>query len=91
MDFSQLYDPALDEYVPEALDFLSQFSFDSMVNGLSTPEGLAKARYLDSLFMAARWRAEGNPAELAIFPASPHGFTAFPTKMTRAAIKRTDA
>ena len=49
MDFSQLYDPALDEYVPEALDFLSQFSFDSMVNDLSTPEGLAQARDLDSL------------------------------------------
>ena len=49
MDLSQLYDPALDEYVPEALDFLSQFSFDSMVNDLSTPEGLAKARDLDSL------------------------------------------
>lgn len=49
MDLSQLYDPALDEYVPEALEFLSQFSFDSMVNDLSTPEGLAQARDLDSL------------------------------------------
>lgn len=49
MDLSQLYDPALDEYVPEALDFLSQFSFDSMAPDLSTPEGLAQARDLDSL------------------------------------------
>ncbi len=49
MDLSQLYDPALDEYVPEALEFLSKFSFDSMVNDLSTPEGLSQARDLDSL------------------------------------------
>ena len=47
--------------------------------------------YDDSLFMAARWRASGNPAELAIYPASPHGFTVFPTKMTQAANDRTDA
>ena len=47
--------------------------------------------YDDSLFMAARWRADGNPAELAIYPASPHGFTAFPTKLTEAANQRTDA
>lgn len=47
--------------------------------------------YDDSLFMAARWRAAGNPTELAIYPASPHGFTAIPTKMTRAANDRTDA
>ncbi|MCY3960409.1 MAG: alpha/beta hydrolase fold domain-containing protein [bacterium] len=116
MDLSQLYAPALDEYVPEALDFLSKFSFDSMANDMSTPEGLAQARdldslggdlndlcpalftvgtldylYDDSLFMAARWRTSGNPSELAIFPASPHGFTVFPTKMTRAANDRTDA
>ncbi len=49
MDFSQLYDPALDEYVPEALDILSKFSFDSEGNDLSTPEGLARARDLESL------------------------------------------
>ncbi len=163
MDLSQLYDPALDEYVPEALDFLSKFSFDSAVTDLSTPEGLAQARdldslgggilasavlddvdictytgaagdelelrvfapdgparavyldisplyadlnhlcpalfsvgtldylYDDSLFMAARWRAADNPAELAIYPASPHGFSVFPTKMTQAANDRTDA
>lgn len=47
--------------------------------------------YDDSLFMAARWRAADNPAELAIYPASPHGFTVFPTKMTKAANNRTDA
>jgi acetyl esterase/lipase len=35
----------------------------------------------DSLFMAARWQAAGNEAELQVYPASPHGFTAFPTRM----------
>lgn len=49
MDLSQLYDPALDEFVPEALDFLSKFSFDSAASDLSTPEGLAQARDLESL------------------------------------------
>ena len=47
--------------------------------------------YDDSLFMASRWRADGNPAELAIYPASPHGFTMFPTKITQAANDRVDA
>jgi acetyl esterase len=44
--------------------------------------------YDDSLFMATRWRAAGNEAHLAIYPASPHGFTSFPTAMGRAARAR---
>jgi acetyl esterase/lipase len=32
----------------------------------------------DSLFMAARWRAAGNPAELAVYSGGVHGFNAFP-------------
>jgi acetyl esterase len=28
----------------------------------------------DTLFMAARWQAAGNPAELAIYPGAPHEF-----------------
>lgn len=47
--------------------------------------------YDDSLFMAARWRAAGNHAELAVHPASPHGFTSFPTAMARAARDRITA
>jgi acetyl esterase/lipase len=39
----------------------------------------------DSLFMAARWRAAGNEAELDIWPESAHGFTAFPLALARAA------
>lgn len=47
--------------------------------------------YDDSLFMAMRWRAAGNEAELAVYPASPHGFTSFPTAMARAARARITA
>jgi acetyl esterase/lipase len=32
----------------------------------------------DSLFMATRWLAAGNPAELAVYPGGVHGFDAFP-------------
>ena len=42
----------------------------------------------DSLFMAARWEAAGNAAELAVYPESEHGFTGFPTGMARAARAR---
>jgi acetyl esterase/lipase len=42
----------------------------------------------DSLFMAARWEAAGNEAELAVYPESEHGFTGFPTGMARAARAR---
>jgi acetyl esterase/lipase len=42
----------------------------------------------DSLFMAARWELAGNPAELAVYPESEHGFTGFPTGMARAARAR---
>jgi acetyl esterase len=42
----------------------------------------------DSLFMAARWRAAGGEAELAIYPESVHGFAAFPTQMAQAARNR---
>jgi acetyl esterase/lipase len=44
--------------------------------------------YDDSLFMAARWRAAGNEAEVAIYPACVHGFTMFPTKLARLANER---
>jgi acetyl esterase len=39
----------------------------------------------DSLFMAARWQAAGNDAELRVWPESTHGFTAFPIELARAA------
>jgi acetyl esterase len=39
----------------------------------------------DSLFMAARWRAAGNDAELQVWPDSIHGFNAFPIRLARQA------
>jgi acetyl esterase len=39
----------------------------------------------DSLFMAARWRAAGNEAELEVWPEAIHGFNAFPLRLARAA------
>jgi acetyl esterase/lipase len=39
----------------------------------------------DSLFMEARWRAAGAPAELRVWPEAIHGFNAFPLKVTAAA------
>jgi acetyl esterase/lipase len=44
--------------------------------------------YDDSLFMAARWHAAGNETELAVYPESVHGFTAFPAEMARIATRR---
>ena len=35
----------------------------------------------DSLFMAARWEAACNRADLAVYPDSIHGFVAFPTEL----------
>ncbi|HEY7069523.1 MAG TPA: hypothetical protein VH479_05395, partial [Acidimicrobiales bacterium] len=35
----------------------------------------------DSLFMAARWDAAGNHAEIVVCPESIHGFTGFPNSI----------
>jgi len=42
----------------------------------------------DSLFMAARWQAAGNEAELRVWPESVHGFNLFPLALARAANER---
>jgi acetyl esterase/lipase len=39
----------------------------------------------DSLFMAARWRAAGNRAELVVYPGGVHAFTAFPIPLATSA------
>jgi acetyl esterase len=39
----------------------------------------------DSLFMAARWRAAGNQAEVRVWPQALHGFGAYPLEIARAA------
>jgi acetyl esterase/lipase len=43
----------------------------------------------DSLFMAARWTAAGNAAELAIYPGGVHAFNAFPLGLAAEANERT--
>jgi len=42
----------------------------------------------DSLFMAERWRAAGNRAEVAVYPEGVHGFNAYPTGLARKANAR---
>ena len=44
----------------------------------------------DTLFMAARWRAAGNPVTLFVAPDMPHGFMAFPCGITSAWAQETD-
>ena len=39
----------------------------------------------DSLFMAERWRAAGNRAEIAVYPEGVHAFNAYPTGLARKA------
>lgn len=59
MDLSQLYDPTLDEYVPEALDFLAKFSFDSLSTDLSTPKVWPRpetsSRWVAAYFPSRQW------------------------------------
>ncbi|MFO1394422.1 MAG: alpha/beta hydrolase [Steroidobacteraceae bacterium] len=42
----------------------------------------------DTLFMASRWIAAGNAAELAVYPGGVHGFNALPTALSRRANTR---
>jgi acetyl esterase len=45
----------------------------------------------DNLFMAARWRAWGNEAELAVYPDCIHGFLRFPMALAERARQRIHA
>lgn len=45
----------------------------------------------DSVFMASRWAAAGNVAELAVYPECPHGFLALPVELARRGQARIDA
>jgi acetyl esterase/lipase len=45
----------------------------------------------DTLFMAQRWLAAGNRAELAIYPGGIHGFNLFPMPLGDAALRRSEA
>lgn len=50
--------------------------------------GTADAVLDDSLFMAARWRAAGNRAQLEVYPEAPHLFMTYPTRMAAEARRR---
>ena len=45
----------------------------------------------DSLFMAPRWLAAGNAAELAIYPGACHGFLSLPNRLRDDAVARMSA
>jgi acetyl esterase/lipase len=45
----------------------------------------------DSLFMAARWQVWGSPSTLAVYPDCIHGFTGFPTELSKRANERITA
>jgi acetyl esterase/lipase len=45
----------------------------------------------DTLFMHARWVAAGNDAELGIYPGGAHGFTLFPSDLSKSATTKMDA
>ncbi|TSJ64675.1 alpha/beta hydrolase [Starkeya sp. 3C] len=45
----------------------------------------------DTLFMAPRWLAAGNPAELAVYPGGCHVFIGFPGSLADQALARTHA
>lgn len=45
----------------------------------------------DTLFMAARWRAAGRPAQLHVYPEAHHGFNALPTRLAGLANHRIHA
>jgi acetyl esterase/lipase len=45
----------------------------------------------DTLFMAQRWLAAGNRAELAIYPGGVHGFNLFPMPLGEVALRRSES
>jgi acetyl esterase len=45
----------------------------------------------DSLFMAPRWLAAGNAAELAVYPGACHGFLSLPNRLRNDAVARMSA
>jgi acetyl esterase len=78
-----VFDPAA--IAPETLRFNAELeaTLASTPSILDVPPALFTVGTLDpllddSLFMAARWTAAGNDAELAIYPGGVHAFNAFP-------------
>jgi acetyl esterase/lipase len=86
--FRDLYLPGRDASARKAPDVSPLYADLAGLPPALFTVGTADYLYDDSLFMAARWRAAGNEAELAIYPEAVHGFTAFPTAMAKAANRR---
>jgi len=83
--FRDLYLPAHDSAARKHPDISPLYADLAGLPPALFSVGTADYLYDDSLFMAMRWRAAGNEAELAVYPDSVHGFTVFPTAMARAA------
>jgi acetyl esterase/lipase len=86
--FRDLYLPGHDTAARKAPDISPLYADLAGLPPALFTVGTADYLYDDSLFMAARWRAAGNEAELAVYPEAVHGFTAFPTGMAKAANRR---
>jgi len=89
--FRDLYLPAHDATARKHADISPLYADLAGLPPALFTVGTADYLYDDSLFMALRWRAAGNEAELAVYPESVHGFTVFPTAMARAANARINA
>ncbi|MFZ5669455.1 MAG: alpha/beta hydrolase [Pseudomonadota bacterium] len=83
----------LEMFLPEGADATAP-ELSPLYDDLS---GLPRALFMvgsqdplldDSLFMAQRWSAAGNAAELEVFPGGIHAFTAFPIGIGRRAVQR---
>lgn len=89
--FRDLYLPTIerrDRDVPDISPLYGDLS--GMPPALFTV-GTADYLFDDSLFMAARWHAAGSPARVAVYPACPHGFNAYPAELARLANEAMDS
>jgi acetyl esterase len=92
IDMQQFYNAFLPTITDRRVPDISPLYGD--LNGLCPAlftVGTKDALLDDTLFMHARWVAAGNPAELAIYPGGPHGFTLFPSALAKSATERMDA
>ena len=84
-------------YSPEAIDGWARAANEMLEKLLAQqPPALFTVGTLDpllddTLFMAQRWLAAGNRADLAIYPGGVHGFNLFPTPLGDAALRRSEA
>ena len=92
IDMQQFYNAFLPTITDRRVPDISPLYADlkSLCPALFTV-GTKDALLDDTLFMHARWVAAENDAELAIYPGGAHGFTLFPSDLSKAAMTRMDA